>query len=385
MELLMEKPLELKKNMNKINSFFITIFFIIIYFFTTALPVFAKDQQTIYFFYGEGCPHCTVVKDFLKAENLLEKYPIESREIYSNRENAVLFNVLLDNLGIPVSDRGVPTMVIGDKVFVGDKQIIDNFVSEADAFLQQEKIAPEEKQEIEEQANKIVLPEKKQDLTLLAVISASIIDAINPCAFAVLIILMTAILLGGDKKKALKTGLSFAASIFISYFLMGLGFYKVLELGGLSTLFYKIIGWLAILLGILNFKDYFWYGKGFLMEVPVSWRPSMKKLIKSVTSPLGAFGTGFIVSLFLLPCTSGPYIVILGMLAKKTIEVKAIFYLVIYNLIFVSPMVLISYAIFKGFNPNKAEEIRQKNLRNLHLIAGLIMLAMGIVVLRGWI
>jgi len=383
----MGKPLELKKNMNRVSSLLTTIFFIVIYFFTTTLPVFAKSDQVIYFFYGEGCPHCTVVKDFLKTENLLEKYPIESKEIYSNRENAVLFNILLDNLGIPVSDRGVPTMVIGDKVFVGDKEIIDNFISEADSFLQQEVVPLEKEQQIESQpqAEKAVVLEKKQDLTLLAVVSASIVDAVNPCAFAVLIILMTAILLGGDKKKALKTGLSFAASIFISYFLMGLGLYKVLGVGGLSTLFYKIIGWLAILLGILNFKDYFWYGKGFLMEVPVSWRPAMKKLIKSVTSPLGAFGVGFIVSLFLLPCTSGPYIVILGMLAKKTIQVQAILYLVLYNLIFVSPMVLISFAIFKGFNPNKAEEIRQKNLRNLHLIAGIIMLVMGVVVLRGLI
>ncbi|MFZ5844845.1 MAG: hypothetical protein ACOY0S_00040 [Patescibacteria group bacterium] len=54
-------------------------------------------------------------------------------------------------------------------------------------------------------------------------------------------------------------------------------------------------------------------------------------------------------------------------------------------MIFVSPMVLISWAVYKGFNPQKAEEIRQKRLKTLHLIAGAVMLAMGVVILMGWI
>jgi cytochrome c biogenesis protein CcdA len=223
------------------------------------------------------------------------------------------------------------------------------------------------------------------DLSIAAVVGASVVDAINPCAFAVLIILMTTILASGGGKKALKSGLAFAASIFVSYFLMGLGLYKALGTGEVSHLFYGLVGWLAILLGLFNLKDYFWYGRGFLMEVPMAWRPKLKGIIQSVASPVGAFGIGFVVSLFLLPCTSGPYIVILGMLAKKAFQTQAIAYLILYNLIFVLPMVLISYAVYRGFDPKKAEKIRQKRLRTLHLIAGLIMLAMGVVILGGWL
>jgi cytochrome c biogenesis protein CcdA/glutaredoxin len=353
----------------------IIIFLIIFSFFTSAISIFAKDKQIIYFFYGEGCPHCTVVKKFLETEDILNKYPVVSKEIYSNRENAVFFNNLLDGFGVPIENRGVPTIVIGEKVLMGDKPIIDNFTSTADDFLQQPEVEDRD----------IAQTEQNQKLTLMAVVLASLADAINPCAFAVLIILMTTILLGGDKKKALTTGLSFAASIFISYFLMGLGLYKALKIGNLSGLFYQIIGWVAILLGISNLKDYFWHGKGFLMEVPMPWRPKMKELIKSTTSPIGAFGVGFIVSLFLLPCTSGPYIVILGMLANQSLQLKAILYLLLYNIIFVSPMILISFAIYKGFNPDIAEEIRQKNLRNLHLVAGIIMLVMGFIIVNNLI
>ena len=69
------------------------------------------------------------------------------------------------------------------------------------------------------------------------------------------------------------------------------------------------------------------------MEVPFSWRPKMKAIIGRVVSPLGALISGLLVSLFLLPCTSGPYVVILGLLAEKTDFVRTFTLLIFYNLI----------------------------------------------------
>jgi len=363
--------------MRIIQSIIIAFSFLL---FVGATSVFAQTNPPIYFFYGTGCPHCALVEQYFEEEGLFNKYPIEKKEIYFNRENAVLFNSLMDEYGVPQDARGVPAVVLGGEVLIGDKPIIDGFISKAEAFIQNK--------EQETEASPTPEPIKinvSKDLTILAVVAGALVDAINPCEFAVLIILMTTILASGKAKKALASGLAFSASIFISYFLMGLGLYSALGVGSVAHVFYKIVGWLAIILGLFNLKDYFWCGKGFLMEVPLSWRPKLKSLIHSVTSPVGAFGIGFIVSLFLLPCTSGPYIVILGMLAKKVQLFQTISYLLLYNLIFISPMVLISYAVYKGYDPNKAEEIRQKRLRTLHLIAGIIMLSMGFVVLRGWI
>lgn len=355
------------------------IFFVISLFIFSSSKVLAQKESSIYLFYGTGCPHCSQVDEFFTENDFYQKYQIEKKEIYFDRENALLFNQLLDLKQIPDNKRGVPLLLIGDKVFVGDTPIINNFQIEADKLSTISANTNDQ--------NIIPPSENDQSLTLttVAVISASIVDAVNPCAFAVLIILMTTILASKDHKKALKSGIAFASSIFISYFLMGLGLYKALEVGGLSRIFFSIIGWLAIILGLFNLKDYFWYGKGFLMEVPMSWRPKMKGLINSVTNPIGAFSVGFLVSLFLLPCTSGPYIVILGMLAQKTTQMKAVLYLILYNLIFVSPMIAISWLVYKGFDPKKAENIRQGQLKNLHLIAGIIMILMGIFVLNDWI
>ncbi|KKQ26407.1 MAG: Cytochrome c biogenesis protein [Microgenomates group bacterium GW2011_GWC1_37_12b] len=357
----------------------LTVIFVAFVVLGLSTSVNAQNSAKIYLFYGTGCPHCAEVLDFFEKENLFARYPVEKKEIYFDRDNAVLFNRVLDNLGIPENERGVPTVVIGNKVIVGDKPIIANFVSEADNFLG-ESADTTSSQKLDNAKEK-----QNLDLTLPAVIAGALVDAINPCEFAVLIILMTTILASGNSRKALYSGLFFAASVFISYFLMGLGLYRALSLGSVSNWFFKIIGWVAIVLGLANLKDYFWYGKGFLMEVPISWRPRLKGLIHSITGPLGAFFIGFLVSLFLLPCTSGPYIVILGMLAKKTFDTQAVSYLILYNLIFVSPMIVISWLVYKGFDPSKAEEIRQKRLRVLHLITGIVMLAMGVVILVGWI
>ncbi|OGZ33387.1 MAG: hypothetical protein A2Y98_03630 [Candidatus Portnoybacteria bacterium RBG_19FT_COMBO_36_7] len=227
------------------------------------------------------------------------------------------------------------------------------------------------------------------NLTTWAVVCGAAVDAINPCEFAILILLMASMLVDeNNRKKALFTGLAFSAAIFIAYFLMGIGLLSLIRQYTLSFTgtFYKIVGILAIIIGLLNIKDYFWYGGGgFLMEVPQSWRPKMKSLIKSVTNPIGAFLIGLLVSLFLLPCTSGPYAVILGMLATKITFTSAVFYLILYNLIFVLPMLVVVFAMYWGLSPEKAEDWRKNKIRLLHLIAGVILVALGIVILFGLI
>jgi cytochrome c biogenesis protein CcdA len=227
------------------------------------------------------------------------------------------------------------------------------------------------------------------NLTPVAVACGAALDAINPCEFAILILLMASLLLNDtNRKKALYTGLSFVAAVFVAYFLMGVGLLEFLRTYTLaySKYFYNTIGVFSIVLGLFNIKDYFWYGGGgFLMEVPQSWRPKMKGLILKITTPWGAFLTGLLVSLFLLPCTSGPYVVILGMLASKTTFLKAFLYLIAYNLIFIAPMLAIVFAVYFGLSPEKAENWRKQKLRLLHLVAGVILIALGIVILGGWI
>ncbi len=210
-------------------------------------------------------------------------------------------------------------------------------------------------------------------------LSGAAVDAINPCAFAVLIILITGILGSGGRQRALYAGLAFSLSIFISYYLMGLGIFSAVEAAGFTHGLYIAVAVLAIVIGLFNLKDYLWYGKWFVMEVPLSWRPRLKQLIGGVTSIPGAFLIGFVVSLFLLPCTSGPYIVILGLLAKTETRTAAMLWLVLYNIIFIVPMIAITAAVYFGLTTaQKAETWRTSHLHILHLIAGAVILLLGV-------
>lgn len=400
-----------------------------------ALPATGQTTEPIdvVLFYGQGCPHCANTESYLDQLQKTD-YPEIVRhdyEVYNDPNNAALMKQYADTYEAEI--QGVPMVFIGREVIYGYepemiKGAIDQCrqascrllpIQKSDPPIpdnQQPQTAPTGQPTAQPTAAPIAAPvavidpetgladiegyqealdraaaeqaaAKKANslpagLTLSAVIGAAIVDAINPCAFAVLILLMTTVLATGHRRRALLAGLSFALSIFISYLLMGLGLFSAIQAAGVSRLFYIIIGILAILIGLFNLKDYFWYGKWFIMEVPLKWRPKMKSLIRGATSVPGAFLIGFAVSLFLLPCTSGPYIVILGLLSATATKSVAMALLVLYNAIFILPMLIITLVVAGGLTTTeKAEAWRQKRLRHLHLIAGVIILALGIIML----
>ena len=222
--------------------------------------------------------------------------------------------------------------------------------------------------------------------TVLAVITAAAVDSINPCEFAVLVILLSGVLASGERKKALKIGLAFVFTVFVMYLLMGFGIFSIRMASGLTYYFYKAIGIFALIIGALNVKDYFWEdAKGVWSSVPNSLRPKIQRLLDNVTSIPGAVFSGFVVSLFLLPCTSGPYIVVLGLLSYATTRFWATVLLLLYNLIFILPMIGIVLAICFGLTSTaKAAHWRHRRMGLLHLIAGITMIGMGVWMLFLW-
>ena len=286
-----------------------------------------QNEVYLHVFYGEGCPHCAQLHAFI--DKIKVNYPtlkVEYYEVYFNNTDRSLFENISKAYNSSV--QGVPTLFINDKMVVGFNTEIGKNIENEIKYCT-ENVCENPILRVNENSEK---PENI--LTIPLVITAALVDSINPCAFAVLIILMTAVLSIHEKKKALLFGISFTISIYISYLLMGLGILSVLQFAGVTTIFYMIVTILAFIVGILNIKDYFWYGKGVLMEIPISWRPKLNELLNSVTSPIGAFLVGFAVSAFELPCTGGPYIVILGLLAHDVSREIGMLYLLLYNLVF---------------------------------------------------
>jgi cytochrome c biogenesis protein CcdA len=225
-------------------------------------------------------------------------------------------------------------------------------------------------------------------MTLLA-----LADSVNPCAIAVLAMILITILMQNPerKKRVLYAGLAFVSAVFIGYVFYGIvliQFFKAFAefLGNSSSYVYDGLAVLAMIFGALNVKDFFFYKKGsFATEMPLFLRPKVKRTIEKVTSPSGAFIIGFLVTLFLLPCTIGPYIVASGLISGLTF-LETIPWLLYYNLIFVIPMLLIVGIVYFGFA--RVEDVsgwKEKNIKKLHLIAGILLFLVGFSLLIGWI
>lgn len=219
----------------------------------------------------------------------------------------------------------------------------------------------------------------------LILVPAALWDSINPCAFAVMFILLSAIMKEHNSRKTvLLAGFLFIFAIFISYTAMWIGLYHALATST-NTFYIKLVVWIIwVLIWLANLKDYFWYGKWFKMEVPDAWRPKMKKIIKWVVSPVWAFFVWFIISLFLLPCTSGPYITVLWYLAAESSDINMWWYIYIisYNLLFIIPMVVIAILIWFGYKSVwELKELKELNVERVHLITWVIMLLLWLYIL----
>jgi len=232
---------------------------------------------------------------------------------------------------------------------------------------------------------------EKKKIPLLTVVSLALVDAVNPCEFAVLIMLLIAIMTADpkNKKRTLYAGLAFTAAIFLLYFIYGILLINIFKLipaiDTIRKIVYTVIAAIAITIGVFQIKDFFFYKPGgFLTEMPLSFRPKVKKLISSITSPKGAFFVGAFVTLFLMPCTIGPYVILGNLLSTETILV-ALPQLLLYNIIFIIPMLAITIIVYLGVK--KVDEVaswKERNIKYMHLIAGTIMILIGLGMLLGW-
>ncbi|HUT87059.1 MAG TPA: hypothetical protein VMX15_03115, partial [Candidatus Heimdallarchaeota archaeon] len=271
-------------------------------------------------FYETGCPHCARLHQFL--EFISPKYP--GLEIIRYEIHDPEGMELLDKL-LSAYDTELGSVPI---VFMGDVAMIENtfFGLEAEPVVAlgraaemrlEETIRLAIAQDAPSPLEKAETVEGKGlagTLTIPAVVLAAAADSVNPCTFAVLVLLLGTLLVAGRRGKVLQAGLAFTAAIYISYFLMGLGIFSAIQAAGVQRPFILAVSGLAILLGLWNMKDYFAYGKWFTIEVPQRWRPTVKRITSSVVTVPGAFAVGVLDSLFLLPCSSGPYIAILALL-----------------------------------------------------------------------
>lgn len=223
-------------------------------------------------------------------------------------------------------------------------------------------------------------------LTLGIVLGAALVDSINPCVFGVLIFLVTFMFnLFKSAKKMLLGGLLYSAVVYVTYLLIGFGILKLALNTGIATTFYWVAALIAIVAGLLEIKDYFWYGRGFTLQIV----PGGAERIKYYTNRIEAMegrhpalllltivGLGIFVVLVELPCTGAPYLAILGLLSKGEFA-TAVPLLLLYNLVFILPLLVIIGISYFGTSSNRLEEWRKEHRGLMRLGIGLFMLILG--------
>lgn len=246
----------------------------------------------------------------------------------------------------------------------------------------------------------------------VAIASAGLVDGINPCAFTVIVFFISFLALQGYRKRELVTiGLSFILAVFATYLAIGLGIFNFLyELQGfwvVTRLLNCAVGIMSIGLGGFALYDIVVFlrsGKteGMLLQLPTAVkqrihsvvghfyrrdaaektgsdpaRPSLGRLIFS------ALATGFLVSLLEAVCTGQMYLpTIVFVLKSGELRFRAFQYLLLYNVLFVVPLVIVFLLSLLGTTSADFARFMRRHLVFTKIIMAVIFFMLGVFLLR---
>lgn len=214
----------------------------------------------------------------------------------------------------------------------------------------------------------------------LLVVSA-LVDSINPCAFSILIV--SIIFFFGIKQhhsKILAYGLAYILGIFAVYFLIGLGLLQALHIFGVPHFMSKIAAVLLVLFGIINILEALFPKFPIRFAIPHRWHGKMNELLK-LTSVPAMFLLGVVVGLCEFPCTGGPYLAVLGLLHDMNTYWRGAGYLVLYNLIFVAPLVVILLLAGNRTLVEKVQSFHKSHKSYAKVVVGTLMILLAFVIL----
>jgi len=226
-----------------------------------------------------------------------------------------------------------------------------------------------------------------------AITFAGLADGINPCAIATMIFLISFLTLKKRKRgEVLLIGLIYTATVFVTYFGLGLGAFKILNSLGRFQIVSQIIGWtgvgFAALVGVLSLIDALKHALGkkpeeMTLQLPKAVKKSIHKVIsKNLSSGHLVFGTvvtGFLVTIFEAACTGQVYLpTIILMTHNENFRAQGIIWLLYYNFLFVLPLLAVMLAAYFGLTWERLSSLTQKHLALLKVTVGLVMLAIAL-------
>ncbi|OHD11460.1 MAG: hypothetical protein A2086_10340 [Spirochaetes bacterium GWD1_27_9] len=217
---------------------------------------------------------------------------------------------------------------------------------------------------------------KFRTLNTITVILSGLLDGINPCAFTVIILLLSYLSLQlKNAKKILISGLFYIIAVFITYFLVGIGIFEFIRrlqtFNIISTIFKYILTFFLFGLSIITLFDFIKSLQGksnqMFLKLPdflqKSIRQNIREQMKDYKILFGSFLLGFIISLFELVCTGQVYLPIIGYIIRSSDQfLNGIFFLIIYNIAFILPLTVVFILVYCGISSKEIGDFFGKNI-----------------------
>jgi len=359
------------------------------------------------FFYSQSCHACQKTKqDVMPSieKAFFDKVIIEYLDI-GDIENYKLLISFEEKYGYKPKGL-VPAVIIGNKVLVGYDQIKKGIRDSINDFLTQERAIDLAK------FPSINLTKHFLSFGIWAIIFAGLVDGVNPCAFTVLIFFVSFLFTQGYRRRELiVVGLSFILSVFLTYVFIGLGIFRFLySLRNFyiltKAIYYLIAGFCFVLAGFAVY-DFLYFKKtskteGLTLQLPKIIKDKIHAIIGSqyrvapeqrtrqaqkryfLSLVFGAFVVGFFISLLEAVCTGQMYLpTITFVLKNPALRMRALLYLLLYNFMFIVPLMIILIAAVLDTTSQKFASLANKHMLTIKLLMALVFIIFGILMLVG--
>jgi cytochrome c biogenesis protein CcdA/glutaredoxin len=356
----------------------------------------------MYVFMSETCPHCQAQKPFLngldQANPDLEVFHLE---VMTTPEHHELLRAMA--AAHQARPGSVPMIFLGGRHWTGDSRQIRSEIRHH-LFHCLDSSCPDPL-DMARQMITDALPDEPRvvdaiiDLPLLGAIDLSLqpllfstaliafVDGFNPCSIWVLTMLLALVLHARSRSRIVLVGLTFLVTTALIYGLFIAGVFSVLAYATYLPWVYWIVALFALVFGLVNVKDYFWYKRGFSFTIDDKHKPGIFKGFRSLMSdgrsPLALMGATIFmasgIALIELPCTAGFPVIWSGLVAAHEVSmVEFVLLLLTYLLIYLLiELVIFAIAVVKL----RIDRFQEHHGRFLKLIGGVIMVALAIVLL----
>lgn len=227
------------------------------------------------------------------------------------------------------------------------------------------------------------------NITLPTVLVAGVVDGINPCAFTVLLLFITALLtsvqvgaqsVNAIRLRILSRGGIYIAAIFVTYLALGVGLLQTINLFTRQHLPARLGALFAILFGLWMLKDFFLPNLGWRLQAPEKVGAMAHNAARTATVPALIVG-GFFIGLCTVPCSGAVYLGVLSLLALQPSAMLGYGYLVLYNLVFVLPLIVILVAASARPTLNRLAHWNIHHKEWVRLVLGGGVVIMGLIIL----